>query len=216
MSHEPNPMFAYGRIDTSAGESGESLHKINPNVFGVVEGHIGRGAEVDGPGDPEAIELADSIEQGTNGQPGAEPTIVVDLGTVDTSGPEGPHTPADEQVTIASSTALGVEPPEPVTAAEADESEQTAESDDDANDDAKVEGGQDVVAGAQTAGGTAQAISTNDGAPDTSAWSKEPEGGYDTLTGEQLKDELRVRGLKVSGSKEELIERLRESNTALA
>lgn len=192
---QPNPLHVYGRIDTSAGENGEHLHKVNPTVFGVVEGHIGRGAEVDGPGDPEAIELAASMGQVESGEV-ASPTIVVDLGTVDTSGPEGAHVPSSEQVENASAVALGVDVPQPVTADEADQEPVV------------------VNAGAEVAEGSGEAVSPNSGeeAPDTSTWSPEPEEGYESLTGEQLKDELRTRGLKVSGSKEELIERLRESN----
>lgn len=199
MSFEPNPMFAFGRIDTSAGEGGESLHKVNPNAFGVVQGHIGRGADVDGPGDSEAIELTESVrnEGLSNAEDGQSPSIVVDLGTVDTTGHEGPHTPTDEQVTAASEVALGLAPAEELV---------------DAQEEQPLPQG-DVQAGAQTAGGVAEAISTNDepkGLPE--GWSAEPEDGWDSLTGEQLKDELRLRGLPVSGSKAELVERLQNSD----
>lgn len=101
----PNPMFAFGRVDTSAGEGGESLHKVNPALFGVdAEGHIGRGAEVDGEATPEDVALANSPIGNVPEPPEGtvvEPTFAPEGGTVDT----GPgslsvevevETPADE------------------------------------------------------------------------------------------------------------------------
>ena len=31
----PDPRYSFGRIDTSAGEGGESLHKVSPALFPV-------------------------------------------------------------------------------------------------------------------------------------------------------------------------------------
>ena len=95
----PNPLFAFGRVDTSAGEGGESLHKVNPALFGVdAEGHIGRGAEVDGEATPEDVALANSPVGNVPEPPEGtvvEPTFAPEGGTVDT-GPGAP--PADPEI----------------------------------------------------------------------------------------------------------------------
>lgn len=97
----PNPLFMTGRIDTSAGEGGESLHKLNFNVFGVKDGVLSPDENAPGAtiGDPEAIELQESQvggnhltspekrEEGTPTQATFNPAA----GTVNTSGPEGVH-----------------------------------------------------------------------------------------------------------------------------
>lgn len=95
----PNPLFSFGRVDTSAGEGGESLHKVNPALFGVdAEGHIGRGAEVDGEATPEDVALANSPVGNVPEPPEGtvvEPTFAPEGGTVDT-GPGAP--PADPEI----------------------------------------------------------------------------------------------------------------------
>jgi hypothetical protein len=96
----PNPLFAFGRVDTSAGEGGESLHKINPGLFGVsADGSIGRGSEVDGAATPEDIGLGNSalgnVPEPPEGTPAVEPSFAPEGGTVDTSIPGVvPSTPA--------------------------------------------------------------------------------------------------------------------------
>ena len=90
----PNPLFSFGRVDTSAGEGGESLHKINPALFGVsADGSIGRGSEVDGSATPEDIVISDSSlgnvpepPEGTK----VEPQFAPPGGTVDTGAPGVP------------------------------------------------------------------------------------------------------------------------------
>lgn len=71
----PNPMYAYGRIDTSAGEGGESLRRVNPVLFGAA---------------PEDIVLVPSpvgnVPEPPEGTT-AEPSFAPGDGTVDTSQP---------------------------------------------------------------------------------------------------------------------------------
>lgn len=90
----PNPMFAYGRVDTSAGEGGESLHKVNPSLFGVAaDGTIGRGSEIDGAATSEDIAVVGSPVGSTVEPPEGttvEPSFAPEGGTVDTGAPGAP------------------------------------------------------------------------------------------------------------------------------
>lgn len=96
----PNPLFSFGRVDTSAGEGGESLHKVNPALFGVdADGNIGRGAEVDGEATPEDIALSNSPVGNVPEPPEGtvvEPQFAPEGGTVDTGQPGVP--PADPEI----------------------------------------------------------------------------------------------------------------------
>lgn len=130
----PNPLFAFGRVDTSAGEGGESLHKINPALFGVdADGHIGRGSEVDGSATSEDIVIGDSAlgnvpepPEGTT----VEPQFAPEGGTVDTSAPglpvnedgSSPLAPADVEGQLDEGESTGeAVPGEPVDPADGDQ-----------------------------------------------------------------------------------------------
>lgn len=197
----PNPLFAYGRIDTSAGEGGESLHKINPYVFGVSEdGTIGRGAEVDGPASPEDIALEPSKvgsgipeqREQREGDPPVTAAFASPAGTVDTSGPEGVH--HEDFDPVAQPHTEGAEPNDanvdPAAVAGAPEGAMTQA---------------DVVAE-----GKAQAEE------DETARVAVESGNYDSLHNDQLKAELSKRELAVGGNHDALVDRLKQDDKAKA
>lgn len=80
-----NPGYVFGRIDTSAGEGGESLHKLSAPVFGVAEdGTIALGAEQGTvESTPEDIVLQPTSSETSNvvGEPATEGTQDTQPGT---------------------------------------------------------------------------------------------------------------------------------------
>lgn len=78
----PNPLYSYGRIDTSAGEGGESLHKVAPHVFGVGDGKLAEGIAQGAPATSEDIVLQPTSNDASAS--GVSPDSLT--GTVDTTG----------------------------------------------------------------------------------------------------------------------------------
>lgn len=190
----PNPLFAYGRIDTSAGENGQHLHKINPTMFGVSEdGTIGRGAEVDGPATPDDIQLQPSAVGSGAPDPGQTPDgapvaagFAPPAGTVDTTGPEGVH--HEDFDPIAQPHTVGGEP-------------------NDANVDPAV------VAGApEDAQSQADVVDDAERQQKAHAALDAKEYDSDDLHNDDLKSELTRRELGVGGNRSMLVKRLKDDD----
>lgn len=191
---QPDPNAMWGRIDTSAGENGSHLYKINPHVWGVNdEGGQGRGAEVDGPATPEDIELQPSAvgsgipddNQTPDGAP-AGAQFNPPAGTVDTSGPEGVHHEDFDPIAVPHT--VGGEP-------------------NDANVDPSV-----------LAGGPSEAEQVEDDAQRQLAEKAITDKDYDSddIFNHHLKDELEKRQLGVGGNRAALVKRLKDDDKAKA
>ena len=187
-SFTPNPLFAFGRVDTSAGEGGESLHKVNPNLFGVdTDGHIGRGSEVDGEATPEDVSIEVSPIGNVPEPPEGtvvEPTFAPEGGTVDTGpgalpvedqveAPAEPEAPVDPEITV--------EPEAPADNAPVED-----------QPDAPVEPEAPADPGAETP-----------------APAPADEVDYESMLKAQLVALAESRGIDSSGTKADIIERLR-------
>jgi hypothetical protein len=105
----PNPLYAFGRVDTSAGEGGEALVKVSPGLYGLTPEDIVIGPTTAN-GSAVAAESALTGTVDTQGDltggpaqsEGGEAPVLVDpatvVGTVDTQGGQPVSEEAPEEV----------------------------------------------------------------------------------------------------------------------